>query len=47
MSGRFDGAAVGLAAFQMWEAAVNISFREASKGERANILIGAQAEPQG
>jgi Matrixin len=34
-------------AFQMWEAAVNISFREASKGERANILIGAQAEPQG
>jgi hypothetical protein len=35
------------AAFQMWEAAVNISFREASKGERANILIGAQAEPQG
>jgi len=35
------------AAFQMWEAAVNISFREVSKGERANILIGAQAEPQG
>ena len=35
------------AAFQMWEAAVNISFREASEGERANILIGAQAEPQG
>jgi Matrixin len=35
------------AAFQMWEAAVSISFREASKGERANILIGAQAEPQG
>jgi hypothetical protein len=35
------------AAFHMWEAAINISFREASKGERANILIGAQAEPQG
>jgi hypothetical protein len=35
------------AAFQMWESAVNINFREASKGERANILIGAQAEPQG
>jgi hypothetical protein len=35
------------AAFHIWEAAVNISFREASKGERANILIGAQAEPQG
>ena len=35
------------AAFQVWEAAVNISFREASNGERANILIGAQAEPQG
>jgi hypothetical protein len=35
------------AAFQMWEASVNISFREASEGERANILIGAQAEPQG
>ena len=35
------------AAFHMWEAAVNIGFREASKGERANILIGAQAAPQG
>jgi hypothetical protein len=35
------------AAFHMWEAAVNITFREASKGESANILIGAQAEPQG
>jgi hypothetical protein len=35
------------AAFHMWEAAINISFREASKGERANILVGAQAEPQG
>jgi hypothetical protein len=35
------------AAFHMWEAAANISFREASEGERANILIGAQAEPQG
>jgi Matrixin len=35
------------AAFHMWAAAINISFREAPKGERANILIGAQAEPQG
>ena len=35
------------AAFHMWEAAININFREASKGERANILIGTQAEPQG
>jgi matrixin len=35
------------AAFHMWEAAVNITFREAAKGESANILLGAQAEPQG
>ena len=35
------------AAFPLWEAAVNIRFREASEGERTNILIGAQAEPQG
>ena len=35
------------AAFHMWEAAVNFSFREASEGERANILIGPHAEPQG
>src|SRR5215510_14709013 len=35
------------AAFHMWEAAVNITFREATKGGSANILIGAQVEPQG
>jgi len=35
------------AAFHMWESTANISFREASEGERANILIGGQAEPQG
>src|SRR5262249_16868424 len=34
------------AAFRMWETAANISFRAAPEGERANILIGAQAEPQ-
>jgi hypothetical protein len=36
-----------VAAFHMWEAAINITFREALGGESANILIGAQAEPQG
>ena len=35
------------AAFHMWEAAINITFREASGRESASILIGAQAEPQG
>jgi Matrixin len=35
------------AAFHMWESAVNITFRAASETESANILIGAQAEPQG
>jgi hypothetical protein len=35
------------AAFAMWEAAANIGFREASQGARADILIGAQAEPEG
>src|SRR5262245_60951160 len=35
------------AAFQMWQAAANISFRETSAGERANIFIGAQVEPEG
>jgi hypothetical protein len=36
-----------VAAFHMWAAAAKISFREASKGEHANILIGAQAEQEG
>ena len=35
------------AAFAMWEAAANITFREAAEGTRANILIGAQIEPEG
>ena len=35
------------AAFAMWEAAANIHFGEAPDGGRANILIGAQAEPEG
>jgi hypothetical protein len=35
------------AAFHMWETAANVSFRETSERERANILIGAQAEPEG
>lgn len=34
-------------AFEMWEAAANIRFREASDGEAANILIGTQADPEG
>jgi len=35
------------AAFAMWEAAANISFREAPDGTRADISIGAQVEPEG
>jgi hypothetical protein len=35
------------AAFAMWEAAASISFREAAEPGRADILIGAQAEPEG
>jgi hypothetical protein len=35
------------AAFAMWEAAANINFREAAEGAPADILIGAQAEPEG
>jgi hypothetical protein len=35
------------AAFAMWQAAAGISFREAESPERADILIGAQAEPEG
>jgi hypothetical protein len=35
------------AAFAMWEAVANIRFREAASPEKADILIGAQAEPEG
>jgi hypothetical protein len=35
------------AAFAMWEAAANISFREAASPADADILIGAQLEPEG
>jgi hypothetical protein len=35
------------AAFAMWEAAANVVFKEAAEGAPADILIGAQAEPEG
>jgi hypothetical protein len=35
------------AAFAMWEAAANIVFQEAPAGASADILIGAQTEPDG
>jgi hypothetical protein len=35
------------AAFAMWEAAANIVFKEAPAGAPADILIGAQTEPDG
>jgi hypothetical protein len=35
------------AAFAMWEAVANISFREAADPARADIVIGAQLEPEG
>jgi hypothetical protein len=35
------------AAFAMWEAAANIIFKEAPEGSPADILIGAQTEPEG
>jgi hypothetical protein len=35
------------AAFDMWEAAANIVFKEAIEGTKADILIGAQTEPDG
>jgi hypothetical protein len=35
------------AAFSMWEAAANITFREASDPSKADIVIGAQVEPEG
>ncbi len=34
-------------AFRMWEAVANITFRETSDPRSANILIGAQGDPQG
>jgi hypothetical protein len=35
------------AAFAMWEAVANISFREAESPTQADIVIGAQIEPEG
>ena len=35
------------AAFAMWEEAANILFKEAPEGGPADILIGAQTEPEG
>ena len=35
------------AAFRMWEGVANISFREVRDPRAADILIGAQGEPQG
>ena len=35
------------AAFAMWQAAANIGFREATDPAKADILIGAQLEPEG
>jgi hypothetical protein len=45
-----DGATIRreiASAFAMWEAAANVRFREAPEGAPADILIGAQAEPEG
>jgi len=35
------------AAFAMWEAAANVVFKEAPNGGHADVLIGAQTEPDG
>ena len=35
------------AAFAMWETVANLTFREAAHASEANILIGAQVEPEG
>jgi hypothetical protein len=35
------------AAFAMWESVANLTFREAPHSSKANILIGAQVEPEG
>lgn len=42
---RFKDAAA--AAFALWQAAANLSFREIADPHRADILIGAQMEPRG
>ena len=39
--------AVAQAAFGMWSRAADLRFREAVPGERPDILIGAQGEPEG
>ncbi len=35
------------AAFAMWEAAANITFKEAPEDTRADILVGSQVDPEG
>ena len=35
------------AAFAMWESVANLTFREAPHSSKADILIGAQVEPEG
>jgi hypothetical protein len=35
------------AAFAMWETAANVTFKMAAEGARADILVGAQVEPEG
>jgi hypothetical protein len=35
------------AAFDMWQAAINIEFRETDTADEAGILIGSEAEPKG
>lgn len=35
------------AAFAMWQGIANITFREAADSDKADILIGAQMEPEG
>jgi hypothetical protein len=47
---KLSGAAVReemAAAFAMWQAVANIAFREVSDGGPADILIGAQVDPEG
>jgi len=40
-------AALSAAAFEMWSEAASVDFRPARAGETPDILIGAQARPQG
>lgn len=40
-------AAVARAAFAMWSRAADLHFREATPDERPDILVGAQADPEG